>query len=253
MKKVVILLKNGNNLDLILKSYLHLKTHFGFNIVPIYIRDIAYKIPISETILNSGGAAEILNGMEDDFIAQILEALKKYKIETELLVQSEVGVEEIKNLLKTADLLMFEQSIYLNNLFLEVLKIAYRPIIILRNKPLNFESISIVSNDGVKINKSVYNFLTLFPNLDMDSIPILTWNYNYEKHYLIELMKNKGFSGDVINFNSNDDTLKDFYFALGKFNLVIMGNLSRSFFFEKITNRTGLNLLENLNTSIFIG
>lgn len=253
MKKVVILLKNGNDLDLIFKSYLHLKTHFGFDIVPMYIRDIAYKIPISETVLNSGGAAEILNEMEDDFVAQVNVALKKYKIETELIVQSEVGVDEVKTLLKTADLLMLEQSEYLNDLFLELLKIAYRPIIILRNKPLTFENISIVSNDGIKINKSVYNFLTLFPNLDIESIPILSWNCNYEKHYLVELMKNKGLSGDVINFNSKDDTLKDFYFALGKSNLVIMGNLSRSFFFEKITNRTGLNLLENLNTSIFIG
>ena len=253
MKKVVVLLKNGNDLNLILKSFLYLKTHFGFEIVPIYIRDIAYKIPISETVLNSGGAAEILNAMEDDFVAQVHEAFKKYQIETELLVQSEVGVDEVKTLLKTADLLMLEQSIYLNDLFLELLKIAYRPIIVLRNKPLTFENFSIVSNDGVKINKSVYNFLTLFPNLDTDNIPILTWNCDYEKHYLVDLMKNKGLSSDVINFNSKDDTLKDFYFALNKFNLVVMGNLSRSFFFEKITNRTGLNLLENLNTSLFIG
>lgn len=253
MKKVVILLKNGNDLDLIFKSYIHLKSHFGFDIVPIYIRDIAYRIPISETVLNSGGAAEILNEMEDDFITQIHNALKKYKIETELLVQSEVGVDEIKTLLKTSDLLMLEQGTYLNDLFLELLKIIYRPVIILRNKPLTFENISIASNDGIKINKSVYNFLTLFPNLDINNIPVLLWNCNYEKHYLVELIKNKGFSADIINFNSKDDTLKDFYFALGKFNLVIMGNLSRSFLFEKITNRIGLNLLENLNTSIFIG
>lgn len=253
MKKVVILLKNGNDLDLIFKSYINLKTHFGFDIVPIYIRDIAYKIPISETVFNSGGAADILNDMEDDFIAKVRVALKKYKIETELMVQSEVGVDEVKTLLKTADLLMLEQDIYLSDLFLELLKVAYRPIIILRNKPLTFKDISIVSNDGVKINKSVYNFLTLFPNLDMNTIPILTWNCNYEKHYLVDLLKNKGLSSDVINFNSQDETLKDFYYALGKSNLVIMGNLSRSFFFEKITNRTGLNLLENLNTSIFIG
>lgn len=253
MKKVVILLKNGNDLDLIFKSYVNLKTHFGFDIIPIYIRDIAYKIPICETVLGSGSATSILNDLEDDFIAKVRVALKKYKIETELMVQSEVGVDEVKTLLKTADLLMLEEDIYLSDLFLELLKVAYRPLIILRNKPLTFKDISIVSNDGVKINKSVYNFLTLFPNLDMNTIPILTWNCNYEKHYLVDLLKNKGLSSDVINFNSQDETLKDFYYALGKYDLVIMGNLSRSFFFEKITNRTGLNLLENLNTSIFIG
>ncbi|MGL5638103.1 MAG: hypothetical protein ACRCW7_01990 [Cetobacterium sp.] len=42
MKKVVVFFKNGNNLDLILKSYQNLKTHFGFQIIPVYIRDIAY-------------------------------------------------------------------------------------------------------------------------------------------------------------------------------------------------------------------
>lgn len=253
MKKVVVLLKNGNNLDLILKSYINLKNRFDFEIVPVYIRDIAYKIPISETVLNSGGAAEILNGIEDEFINQIHDYFRIYKIEAELLIQSEVGVDEVKTLLKTADLLMLEQSIYLGDLFLELLKIAYRPIIILRNSPINLESISIVSNDGVKVNKSVYNFLNLFPHLEIKNIPILSWNCDYKKHYLVDLIKSKGLLCDVINFDSKDDTIKDFYFALNKFNLVIMGNLSRSFFFEKITNRTGLNLLENLNTSLFIG
>ncbi|MDX8335997.1 hypothetical protein [Candidatus Cetobacterium colombiensis] len=252
MKKVVVLLKNGNDLDLILKSYMALKNLFKFEIVPIYIRDIAYKIPISETVLNSGGAAEILNEMEDDFIAEVHAAFKKFKIDTELLIQSEVGVDEIKNLLKTSDLLMLEQDSYLNDLFLDLLKIAYRPIIVLRNTPLTFDNISIISNDGVKVNNSVYSFLNLFPELLLKNVPILTWNCNYEKHYLVELLENKGVSSDVVNFNSKDDTIKDFYFALNKFNLVIMGNLSRSFFFEKITNRTGINLLENLNTSIFI-
>ncbi|MGL5545055.1 MAG: hypothetical protein ACRDB6_08115 [Cetobacterium sp.] len=253
MKKVVLLLKNGNNLDLILKSYEHLKAHFGFQLVPLYIRDIAYRAPISESLLNSGEAAFVLNEMEDEFIVKIKAKFLKYNIGEELLIASEVGVDEVKTLLKTADLLMLEQSSYLNDIFLELLKISFRPIIVLRGKPLSFENISIISNDGIKVNKSVYNFLNLFPNPDLESFPILTWNCEYEKHHLLELLKNKGYSGDIIPFSSKFESLEDFYFAANKSDLVIMGNLSRSFFMEKITNRTGLNLLENLDTPIFIG
>lgn len=253
MKKVVVLFKNGNNLDLILKSYQNLKTHFGFQIIPVYIRDIAYRAPISESLLNSGEAAHVLNGMEDEFIAKIKAEFKKHNINTELLIQSKVGVDEVKTLLKTADLLMLEQSSYLNDLFLELLKISFRSIIVLRGKPVNFENLAIISNDGVKVNKSVYNFLNLFPNLDSDCFPILTWNCDYEKHHLLELLKNKGYCGEIIPFSSKHESLEDFYFVGNKYDLIIMGNLSRSFFMEKITNRTGLNLLENLNTPIFIG
>ncbi|MEG0068831.1 hypothetical protein [Cetobacterium sp.] len=253
MKKVLVLFKNNADLDLIMKSYLCLKKNFGFDIVPLYVRDITYRTPIRETLVNSGSATELLNEIEDESILKVKKALQAYNINKELLIQSEVSAETIKTLLKTADLIMLEEGLSLNELFLELLKILYRPIIILRNKPLSFDNISIVSNDGVKINKSVYNFINLFTSSTIENVHVLTWNCDYEKHYLLELLKNKGINGELINFNSKDDTIKNFYFALGKSSLVIMGNLSRSFFFEKITNRTGLNILENVNTPIFIG
>ncbi|WP_297598987.1 hypothetical protein [uncultured Cetobacterium sp.] len=253
MKKVLVLFKNNTDLNLTIKSYLCLKKKFGFNIIPLYIRDITYRTPIRETIVNSGSATELLNEIEDDFILKVKKAFLENGINDELIVRSEVSAETIKTFLKTADLIMLEEGLSLNELFLELLKILYRPLIILRNKPLSFDNISIVSNDGVKINKSVYNFINLFSSSTIENIHVLTWNCDYEKHHLLELLKNKGINGELINFNSKDDTISNFYFALGKSSLVIMGNLSRSFFLEKITNRTGLNLLENIDTPIFIG
>ncbi|MGL5934653.1 MAG: hypothetical protein ACRCZI_03405 [Cetobacterium sp.] len=253
MKKVVVLLKNGSDLDLILKSYAYLRSHFGFEIVPLYIRDIAYRTRISETMINSGGAVHILNELEDEFIVKTKKALSDFKIKAELIIQSSVSVDDIKNYLKTADLLMLEQGVFLNDLFIELLKISFRSILVLRGKPVNFENLSIISNDGVKVNNSVYNFLNLFPTLDIEKFPILTWNCNYDKHGLVELLKNKGYESSITKFNSKSSSIQDFYSNANKFDLVIMGNLSRSFFLEKITNRTGLNLLENLKTPIFIG
>ncbi|MGL4989422.1 MAG: hypothetical protein ACRC5F_09320, partial [Cetobacterium sp.] len=91
------------------------------------------------------------------------------------------------------------------------------------------------------------------PTLDIEKFPILTWNCKNDKHGLVELLKNKGYESCVTKFNSKSSSIHDFYSSASKFDLVIMGNLSRSFFLEKITNRTGLNLLENLKTPIFIG
>ncbi|MGL5056530.1 MAG: hypothetical protein ACRC6A_04050 [Fusobacteriaceae bacterium] len=253
MKKVIVLFKNENNLDLILKSYLHLKNNFGFEILPIYIKDVAYKTRISDTMVTSSEAFKILSELDDNFIEKVKLKLVQYKIEHELLILNGVSINEIKDYLKSADLLMLEQGMFLSDLLIDFLEISFRPLIILRENVINFNNLAIVSNDGVKVNNSVYNFLNLFSKLDYKTFPVLTWNFKSSNHHLLELLKNKGYNSLVMSFSSKFDSIEDFYLAANKHDLIIMGNLSRSFFFEKVTNRTGLNLLENLKTPIFIG
>ncbi|MGL6168880.1 MAG: hypothetical protein ACRC0Y_11390 [Fusobacteriaceae bacterium] len=253
MKKVIVLLKNENDLDLIFKSYQNLKNNFGFEILPIYIKDVAYKTRISDTMITSGEAFKILSELEDNFIKKVNLKLAQYRIKHELLILDGVGANEIKGYLKSADLLMLQQGIFLSDLLIDFLEMTFRPVIILRENVINFDNLAVVSNDGVKVNNSVYNFLNLFPQLNCETFPVLTWNFKSDDHHLLELLKNKGYNSLVMSFSSKFDSIEDFYYAANKSDLVIMGNLSRSFFFEKITNRTGLNLLENLKTSIFIG
>ena len=84
MKKVLVLFKNNADLDLIVKSYLCLKKDFGFDIVPLYVRDITYRTPIRETLVNSGSATELLNEIEDESILKVKKALLAYNIDKEL-------------------------------------------------------------------------------------------------------------------------------------------------------------------------
>lgn len=251
MKKALVMFRNGSDLDLILKSYKNLNHFFGFKIIPIYIKDIAYTIPIRETIVNSGIASRMLHDIEDKFIDTIRDKLKEYDINEKLLIETGISGTSIKNHLKYCDLLLLDQDFVLNDLFLDILKNLYRPVIVLRNKILSFNKIGVISNDGVKVNKSTYNFISLFP--DIDTIDMYTWNYTDDSNYLRDLIKDKGININISHCSSNSSDITDLYNKLNDYDLIVMGNLSRSFFFEKITNRMGLNFLENINTSIFIG
>lgn len=250
MKKALVIFKSGDNLDLIIESCLSLKKEFGFEIIPVYA------LNVNPFISNSEDAANLLEDfseLQDDFLDKTKEKLIEHKLNAHLLSIVQITTENLKNLLRLNDLLLYQEGLFLGNLFLEILKTIYRPIIILRGKPLTFENIGVTSDDGIKINKSVYSFLTLFSSTDIEKLDVFTWNYKKKDHVLLELIHDKGVLPNLRGFSSSLDDIKDFYFELNKTSLLIMGNLSYSFFLEKITNRMGLNILEHVNSPIFIG
>ncbi|WP_432205242.1 hypothetical protein ACQ9ZF_10475 (plasmid) [Cetobacterium somerae] len=250
MKKALVIFKNGDNLDLIIESCLSLKKEFGFEITPVYALNVNLFINNSEDAAN---LLEDFSEIQDDFLDKTKEKLIEHKLNAHLLTIVQVTTENLKNFLRLNDILIYQEEFYLGDLFLEILKTIYRPIIVLRGKPLNFKNISVASDDGIKINKSVYSFLSLFSTTDIEKLDVFTWNYSKDEHTLLELIHEKGILPNLRGFSSPLDDVKDFYFELNKSSLVIMGNLSHSFFLERITNRMGLNLLEHVNAPIFIG
>ncbi len=249
MKKALVIFKSGDNLNLIIESCLSLKKEFGFEITPVYALNVNPFINNSE---DSANLLEDFSELQDDFLDKTKEKLIEHKLNAHLLTIVQVTTENLKNLLRLNDLLIYQEGLFLGDLFLEILKTIYRPIIVLRGKPLSFENIGIVSDDGIKVNKSVYNFLTLFSTTDIEKLDVFTWNYKKNEHTLLELIHDKGVLPNLRGFSSPLDDIEDFYFELNKTSLLIMGNLSHSFFFEKVTNRMGLNILEHVNTPIFI-
>lgn len=249
MKKALVIFKSGDNLDLIIESCLSLKKEFGFEITPVYALNVNPFINNSEDEAN---LLEDFSELQDDFLDKTKKKLIEHKLNAHLLTVVQITTENLKNLLRLNDVLLYQEGLFLGDLFLEILKTIYRPIIVLRGKVLSFENISVVSDDGIKVNKSVYNFLSLFSSTDLDKIDVFTWNYTKGEHTLLELIHNKGVLPNLRGFSSPLDDIEDFYFELNKSSLLIMGNLSHSFFLEKITNRMGLNILEHINTPIFI-
>ena len=249
MKKALVIFKSGDNLDLIIESCLTLKKEFGFDITPVYALNVNPFINNSEDEAN---LLEDFSELQDDFLDKAKQKLIENKLNANLLTIVQITGENLKNLLRLNDLLIYQEGLFLGDLFFEILKTIYRPIIVLRGKSLNFNNICITSDDGVKVNKSVYNFLSLFSNVDIEKIDVLTWNYTKNEHTLLELIHNKGVLPNLRGYSSPLDSIDDFYFELNKSSILIMGNLSYSFFLEKLTNRMGLNILEHANVPIFI-
>ncbi|MCQ8212942.1 hypothetical protein NON08_10455 [Cetobacterium somerae] len=249
MKKALVIFKSGDNLDLIIESCLSLKKEFGFEITPVYALNVNPFINNSEDEAN---LLEDFSELQDDFLDKTKEKLIEHKLNAHLLTIVQVTTENLKNLLRLNDLLVYQEGLFLGDLFLEILKTIYRPIIVLRGKPLSFENICITSDDGIKVNKSVYNFLSLFSSINLEKIDVFTWDYKKQEHTLLELIHDKGVLPHLRGYSPSLDSIEDFYFELNKSSLLIMGNLSHSFFLEKITNRMGLNILEHVNTPIFI-
>lgn len=249
MKKALVIFKNGDNLNLIIESCLSLKKEFGFEITPVYALDVNPFINNSEDEAN---LLEDFSELQDDFLDKTKEKLIEHKLNAHLLTVVQVTTENLKNLLKLSDILIYQEGLYIGDLFLEILKTIYRPVIVLRGKPLSFENIGVASDDGIKVNKSVYSFLTLFSSTDIEKLDVFTWNYSKKEHVLLELIHDKGVLPNLRGYSSALDDIEDFYFELSKCSLLVMGNLNYSFFLEKITNRMGLNILEHINAPIFI-
>ncbi|WP_297598170.1 hypothetical protein [uncultured Cetobacterium sp.] len=251
MEKVLVLFKYYNDAKLAIKNYKALKEKFGFKILPLYIKDLKITIPIGNTFLNSGVVIDTVREYEDDYIEKVRQLLENEKIEEELSVEMGLNKDIIEDYLKKTDLLLIEETGHLDDEFLEILKITYKPVIIVNREVSTFKKVAIVSDNGIKINKSTTIFLKLFP--DYKDVTIISWNYNEEENELYTFLKEKGMDIKIELFNSKFNTKNEFFERVNQFDFIVMGNLSKSFFFEKITKRMGVDLIEKLEKPIFIG
>ncbi|MEG1978697.1 MAG: hypothetical protein RRZ91_07770 [Cetobacterium sp.] len=251
MKKILVLFKYYNDLKLTISNYKILNEKFGFKILPLYIKDLRTTIPIGSTFLTSGVVVDTVREFEDEYIEKLKKILKDEGIEEEINIEMGTNKEIIEKYLKKADLLLMEETEYLDDDFLEILKAIYKPIIIVNKQNSTFEKVAIISDDGIKINKSASNFFNLFP--EYKEATILSWDYNEEENNLYEFLKEKGIDLKIELFNSKFNTKNDFFERINEFDFIVMGNLSKSFFFEKITKRMGVDLIEKLEKPIFIG
>ncbi|MCJ8341610.1 MAG: hypothetical protein MJH09_01975 [Cetobacterium sp.] len=240
----------------LIESAVYLKEKFNFDILPLYVRDIRRDeiVPMSVEgmVLDPGNdlMTEQWKNFEDMELRKIRTALEKHGINSKLNVEIGLVPEIVRTYLKKCDLLIFGKGEIISENVITLLKDQYKPIIMVKDAPLSMEKVGIATDDGVKINKSLSNFLNLFPGID--KFLMLSWNYEPEENNLLDLLKYK--EKEVTFMNFKDDSGKvEFYNKVRELDILIMGNLSRSYFFEMITRRKGLNILENAETTMFIG
>lgn len=81
---------------------------------------------------------------------------------------------------------------------------------------------------------------------------MLTWNYTELDHSLIELIESKNIKVELYKYFPKENSLNEFIEKIDGEDLLIMGNLSKRFFLEKVMNKLGVQILERVKTNIFI-
>ncbi|MGL6025494.1 MAG: hypothetical protein ACRC0F_12885 [Cetobacterium sp.] len=249
MDKILVLFKYYNDAKLAIENYKVLKEKFNFEILPLYVKEL--KVPTGITFLNPTMTLDILKEYEDEYIENLKDILDKEGLKEELIIEIGMIKQLIQEYLKKVDFIMVEETDYLDEDFLEILKVIYKPIIIINKSISKFEKVVVISDDGIKINKSIKNFVKDFPSIK--EVTLMTWNYKLEENNILDFLERKNVKVKIEMYNDSVNTKDEFFEKMNEFDLIVMGNLSKSFFFEKITKRMGVQIIEKANTPIFIG
>ncbi|MGL4357590.1 MAG: hypothetical protein ACRCSY_02660, partial [Cetobacterium sp.] len=81
MDKILVLFKYYNDAKLAIENYKSLKKRFGFEILPLYVKEL--KVPTGVTFLSPSMTMDILKEYEDEYIQDLKEILIKEGIKEE--------------------------------------------------------------------------------------------------------------------------------------------------------------------------
>lgn len=260
-RNVLLILGEGYSRENLIDSAIYLRDNFGFSIRPLHVRDVRKK----EFIPNSvdgimlepmiSGINEEWNRYEEQEIAKIKKQLQEKGIKAELEVKFGITSEVIVEELKKSDMLLIEKEDKFSEDLIAILKRFFKPIIVVRDKVLKLDKIAISNDDGTKVNKSFQRFINIFDHIEeITSLELIdpkkTRDEGFKENYLNEFIKEKGIKlkSERILKADSDDFLK----ICKDQDVLIMGNLSNSYIFEKITKKIGVKIMEDVETTLFI-
>ncbi|MGL4653349.1 hypothetical protein [Cetobacterium sp.] len=257
MKKVLVVFNEGSKKNILIESAIFFKERFGYEIVPLYIKDVRRDEIVPATMdgmivnLSNNSFVQERDALEEQEVNKLRAKLESKEIKVPLNLEFGFPWDIIKEYMKSTDLLMFEKGEALSESAITVLKNHFKPIVMVGEKGIKaFEKVGISSDDGVKINKSMFSFINIFP--EINNFLMLTLLYKIEENTLQKYLEEKGKKVEWKNFDG--ELAKEKYLEeINELDLLIMGNLSMGYFFEKITGRKGLSIMEKSQTSIFIG
>ena len=256
MRKALLLFGNEIERENLVDSAVYLQNSLGLKIYPLYIKDMSRdKIVAASTdgMMLGGRSPFIMQGwadVEKEEIEGLERDLKVKGIIEPLEVDIGLVNEIVTEKMKECDTLLIGKNEVITERVVGILKGNYKSIILIGEKPLaSLEKVLIANDDGVKINRSCYQFTNLFTEVKkFDSFSI---NIDLEDNILLTYLKDKEKIVDhrVVKTSNYDEILE----RIGQYDFFIMGNLSRSYFFEKIIGKNGIKLLEKSKAPIFIG
>lgn len=255
MRRALVLFGNEIERGSLAQSAVFLEKQLGFKIYPLYVRDIAREKLMSATdgLMLAGRTPFINQGWEEIEkieIQGIEEILKEKGIEAQLVIDIGDVSEVVTEHMKRCDLLVMGKNDILTEKEISILKGNYKSMLLIGEKPLQaMENILIGNDNGVKVNRSCTHFIGLFPEIKKFSSFVI--NKEIEENMLVEYLVGHG--KEVVHEELTTNSYEDVLNRVNEADLFIMGNLSKSYFFEKVIGKNGIKLLEKGKAPIFIG
>lgn len=256
-KNVLLVLGNGYNRENLIESAIYLRDNLNFEIRPIHVRDVRKKefLPNAiDGIMLEPMIADINKEWakyEDKEIIKIQKLLKVHGINSELEIKYGITPEVVIQELKKSDMLLIEKEEKFTEDLIILMKKFFKPIIVVRDKPLKLEKIAIANDDGTKVNKSFQRFSNIFNDIkEINSLRLIEDSAEEEENCLESFILNKNLKLNSKSFKKENIYL--FMEECNKSDILIMGNLSSSYLFEKITKKIGIKIMESVETTLFI-
>lgn len=256
-KNVLLVIGNSDNREKLVDSATYLRNNFGFDIRPLHVRDVRKKefLPnaIDGIMLEPmiAGVNKEWEEYEEKEIIKIQKLLKEKGIASELEVKYGITPEIVTEELKKSDILIIEKEEKFSEDLIVLMKRFFKPMIVIRNKVFKLEKIAVANDDGTKVNKSFQRFSNIFSDIkEIDSLKLLEKSSEEKENYLESFIKGKKIKLNSKNFSKEELGL--FIKECNKSDVLIMGNLSNSYLFEKITKKIGIKIMESIDTTLFI-
>lgn len=197
-KNVLLVLGNGYNRENLIESAIYLRDNLNFEIRPIHVRDVRKKefLPNAiDGIMLEPMIADInkeWTKYEDEEIIKIQKILKSHGINSDLEIKYGITPEVVIQELKKSDMLLIEKEEKFTEDLIILMKKFFKPIIVVRDKPLKLEKIAIANDDGTKVNKSFQRFSNIFNDIkEINSLKLIEDSSEEEENYLESFILNK--------------------------------------------------------------
>ena len=255
MRKALVLFGSEIERETLIDTAIYLKRTLGFKLEALYVRDVERERVLStpDGLVMAGRVPLMLQGwnaVEQAEIENIKKCFKEKGLEEELNLDIGHIADVVTEHMKTSDILVLGKNDILNDKIIAILKANYKSMLIVGEKPLTaMENIYLGNDNGVKISRSIYHFIHLFP--DVKEFHSITINKEIDKNKVVEYLEQNDKKVEICDLTSDD--YKVILETVNKADLFIMGNMSRSYFLEKIIGKNGVKLLEKSKAPIFIG
>ncbi len=264
-RNVLLVLGNGYNRENLIDSAVYLRDNFGFSIRPLHVRDVRKKefLPnaVDGIMLEPmiAGINEEWNRYEEHEIANIKKQLEEKGVHDELEVKFGITPEIVIEELKKSDILLIEKEDKFSEDLIVILKRFFKPTFVVRDKVIKFDKIAISNDDGTKVNKSFQRFINIFTDVkEITSLELrdpqkhgdIDEEEEGHENYLNVFMRGKGIKVTSKKFEKGES--QEFLDICKEEDILIMGNLSNSYMFEKITKKLGVKIMEDVETTLFI-